>query len=284
LVAADVAEQLTPPAAYHAEGPVWLGEAGLLWVDMLAGDVLNILADGSIGRRHVGKVAAVIRPRKRGGLVLAAERGFVLDDGDGILRPLPDLLGDGVRMNEGGCDPDGNFYCGSMSYAQAPGAGAMFKLDPDHNITSIFGDLTISNGLEWSPDGSRAYFVDTATRRIDVFDYDPDNGLRYRRPLVEMPEGIGSPDGLTVDSEGSIWVAMYGGGSVRRYQPDGMFDGLIEVGPTQVTACTFGGPRLDELFITTSRENLPDGDQPTAGSVFHFSPGVEGLPIRPYAG
>lgn len=117
-----------------------------------------------------------------------------------------------------------------------------------------------------------------------MFDWDSENGLRYRRPLIEMPEGIGSPDGLTVDSEGSIWVAMYGGSSVRRYQADGILDGIVELPVTNVTACTFGGPALDELFITTSRENLDDGEQPLAGAVFHFRPGVDGLPVRPYAG
>jgi sugar lactone lactonase YvrE len=283
-VVTDTAEALTGPVAFHGEGPVWLGAAGLYWVDMFAGDVLNLAVDGSIGRRHVGAIAAVVRPRAGGGVVIAGERSFLLDDGDGSLRSTPELFGEGVRLNEGGCDPAGNFYCGSMSYRQTPGAGSMYRLDPLGNTTTVFGDLTISNGLEWSPDGSLAYYVDTPTRRVDVFDWDVEHGLRYRRPLIEMPEGVGNPDGLTVDSEGSLWVAMYGGGSVRRYQADGILDGVVEVPATNVTACTFGGPGLDELFITTSRENLADGEQPLAGSVFHFRPGVDGRPVRPYAG
>jgi sugar lactone lactonase YvrE len=284
MTTTDTAEQLTAAVCYHAEGPVWLGDAGLHWVDMLAGDVLNLAADGTIGRRHVDRIAAVVRPRTSGGVVIARERGFLLDDGDGELRVLPELFGDGVRMNEGGCDPSGNFYCGSMSYRQVPGAGSMYLLDAGGGVSTVFGDLTISNGLEWSPDGSLAYYVDTATRRVDVFDWDTEHGLRYRRPLIVMPEGVGNPDGLTVDAEGSLWVAMYGGGSVRRYQADGILDGVVEVPATQVTACTFGGAALDELFITTSRENLSDGEEPLAGSVFHFRPGVEGRAVRPYAG
>jgi sugar lactone lactonase YvrE len=284
LTTTDTAEQLTPSLCYHAEGPVWLGDAGLHWVDMMAGDVLNLAADGTVGRRHVGKIAAVVRPRVTGGVLIAGERGFVLDDGDGVLRELPELLGAGLRMNEGGCDPAGSFYCGSMAYSQTPGAGSMYLLDADGAVTTVFGDLTISNGLEWSPDGSLAYYVDTTTRRVDVFDWDAEHGLRYRRPLIVMPEGVGNPDGLTVDAEGSIWVAMYGGGAVRRYQADGILDGIVEVPATRVTACTFGGPGLDELFITTSRENLADGEEPLAGSVFHFRPGVDGRPVRPYAG
>jgi sugar lactone lactonase YvrE len=283
-VVTDTAEALTGPVAFHAEGPVWLGAAGLHWVDMFAGDVLNLRDDGTIGRRHVGPIAAALRPRSRGGVVIAGERGFLLDDGDGSLRATPEVLGAGVRMNDGGCDPAGNFYCGSMAYEQTPGAGSMFCLDADGLITTVFTDVTISNGIEWSPDGSLAYYVDTPTRRVDVFDWDAEHGLRYRRPLIEMPDGVGDPDGLTVDAEGSIWVAMYGGSSVRRYQADGILDGVVEIPATNVTACTFGGPGLDELFITTSRENVADGEQPLAGSVFHFRPGVDGRPVRPYSG
>jgi sugar lactone lactonase YvrE len=283
-VVTQTAEALTGPVAFHGEGPVWLGSAGLHWVDMFAGDVLNLRIDGTIGRQHVGAIAAALRPRSRGGVIIAGERGFLLDDGHGSLRATPDLFGAGIRMNDGGCDPDGNFYCGSMSYQQVPGAGSMFRLDADGNATTAFTGATISNGLEWSPDGSLAYYVDTPTRRVDVFDWDSEHGLRYRRPLIEMPDGVGDPDGITVDAEGSIWVAMYGGSSVRRYQADGILDGVVELPVTNVTACTFGGPGLDELFITTSRENLAPDDQPLAGAVFHVRPGVDGLPVRTYAG
>ncbi len=284
MTATDTAEPLTDPVAFHAEGPVWLGDSGLYWVDMFAGDILNLNKDGTIGRRHVGAIAAALRPRVSGGLVIAAERGFLLDDGDGVARALPEILGEGQRMNEGACDPDGNFYCGSMAYDKTPGAGSMYRLDAHGNVSAVFGDLTISNGLEWSPDGSLAYYIDTPTRRIDVFDYDSEHGLRYRRPLIEIAEGVGFPDGLTVDAEGSLWVAMYGGGSVRRYQADGILDGIVEVPASRVTACAFGGPGLDDLFITTSRENLPDDAEPLAGAMFHCRPGVQGRPVRAYGG
>src|SRR5574340_939294 len=199
------AEQITEPVAYHGEGPVWSPQwGGLRWVDMLAGDVLSLGADGTIGRRHVGTIAAAVRPRREGGAVIAVERGFALEDAGGALAYLDEVWSDGgVRMNEGGCDPDGNFYCGSMSYTKEPGAGALYRLAPDRTVQVALRGVTVSNGIDWSPDGSRAYYNDTDTHRIDVFDYDTEPGLTGRRPFVATPDS--RPDGLTVDSEGGVW-------------------------------------------------------------------------------
>src|SRR5215213_8514930 len=145
---------VTDPVAFHGEGPVWSQRWGSLrWVDMLAGDVLSLTASGEVDRRHVGAVAAAVRPRTRGGAVIAVERGFALEDGDGTVTPLPEVWSDpGVRMNEGGCDPDGRFWCGSMAYDQAPGAAAMYRLDPDGAVSRVLDGITVSNGLAWSPD------------------------------------------------------------------------------------------------------------------------------------
>jgi sugar lactone lactonase YvrE len=279
------AEQVTGPVAYHAEGPVWSDRwGGLRWVDMLAGDVLSLAADGTVRRRHVGGVAAALRPRGDGGAVIAVERGFTLEDADGTLTPLQPVWSDaGVRMNEGGCDPDGRFWCGSMAYDQRPGAAALYRLDPDGTVRGVLEGVTVSNGLDWSPDGSLAYYDDTATHRVDVFDYDRDAGLTGRRPFVQLPDD-GNPDGLTVDAEGGVWVALYGSGVVHRYTPAGVLDDVVEVPTAQVTACTFGGPRLDQLFVTTSREGLAPGDDPLAGSLFRSDVGIAGLPVREFAG
>jgi sugar lactone lactonase YvrE len=280
------AEQVTDPVAYHGEGPVWSRRwGGLRWVDMLAGDVLFLDPDGRIGRRHVGTVAAAVRPRRSGGAVLGVERGFALEDPSGAITTLDPLWShDRVRMNEGGCDPDGRFYCGSMAYDRQPGAGAVYRLDPDGSVRVVVEGVTISNGLDWSPDGSCAYYNDTETHRVDVFDYDTDGGLTNRRLFVAVDPDDGRPDGLTVDAEGAVWVALNRGGAVRRYRPDGTLEAVIELPVRKVTACTFGGERLDQLYITTSREGLPPDEEPAAGSLFRADVGALGQPVREFAG
>jgi sugar lactone lactonase YvrE len=278
-------EQVTGPVVYHGEGPVWYsGWGGLRFVDMLAGDVMCLAADGSLERRHVGSVAAAIRPRRGGGAVIGVERGFALEDPDGTVRPLPELWSDaGVRMNEGGCDPDGRFYCGSMAYDQSAGAACLYRLAPNGSVEVVLDHVTVSNGLEWSPDGSRAYYNDTATGTVSVFDYDTATGLTNRRTFAELPDG-GRPDGLTVDADGGVWTAVSNGGAVYRYSADGALVEKLAVPARKVTACTFGGEHLDQLFITTSQENIDTGEDPMAGSLFRAEVGVKGLPVRLFAG
>ena len=266
----------------HGEGPVWFADIGrLYWVDMLAGDVLSLDPAGAVTRRHVGEVAAVLRPCAAGGYVVAVERGFALVDEQGAQHSLPELWTDpAIRMNEGGCDPDGRFYAGSMDYGARPGAGALYRLDHDGSVVQVLSGVTISNGLAWSPDGSQAYYIDTPTQRVDVFDYR--NGqLDNRREWIRIDPADGAPDGLTVDSEGGVWVALWGGGEVRRYDADGRLDTLVSVGASQVTACTLGGPNLDQLFITTSRLDL-NGAEQSAGALFTVRVPVPGIPVRPY--
>jgi sugar lactone lactonase YvrE len=278
--------QVTDPVAYHGEGPVWSKRwGGLRWVDMLAGDVLSLATDGTIERRHVGTVVAALRPRSRGGAVIGVERGFALESADGAITHLDELWNDeGVRMNEGGCDPDGRFYCGSMAYDQQPGTGALYRLDPDLSVHVVLENVTVSNGLEWSPDGTLAYYNDTATYQISVFDYDTDAGLTNRRVFVDLSGEEKRPDGLTVDEQGGVWVALSNGGAVRRYTPDGVLHEMVEVPAKKVTACTFGGPDLGQLFITTSQENIDPGTDVLAGSLFRAFVGVRGLPVREFAG
>ena len=277
------AEQMTDAVAYHGEGPVWSERwGGLRWVDMLAGDVLSLTADGIVERRRVASVVAALRPRREGGAVLGIERGFALEDADGTITRLSELWTDErLRMNEGACDPDGRFYCGSMAYDKQPRAAALYRLDPDRSVQVVLENVTVSNGLDWSPRGSLAYYNDTDTGRVDVFAYDRDAGLTRRRPFVAT---AGRPDGLTVDAEGGVWVAISDGGAVRRYDPEGVLDEVVELTVTKVTACTFGGPGLDQLFITTSREGLDPGAEPAAGSLFRAVAGVTGLPVREFAG
>jgi sugar lactone lactonase YvrE len=275
-----IAGQLTPALAHHGEGPTWDASLQrLLWVDLLRGDLLLTASDGETERRHVSDVLACVVPRSGGGHVVATERGF------GLLSPtdltaLGDVWSDEtVRMNDGGCDPQGRFFCGSMAYGAAPGRGALYRLDPDHSVHVVHTDITISNGLGWSPDGTRAYYVDSGTQRVDVCSPD----LAERRRFVEIPESIGTPDGLTVDAEGGVWVALWGGSAVHRYSPAGELDQVVQLPVAQVSSCAFGGEDLATLFVTTSAEGLNE-PEPGAGALFTVTPGVTGLPTLAFAG
>ncbi|WP_068327355.1 SMP-30/gluconolactonase/LRE family protein [Janibacter terrae] len=275
------ATRLTDAVAHHAEGPCWWpGWGGLRWVDMLAGDVLALDDSGAISRTHVGDVAAMIRPRVGGGAVIAVERGLALADEDWRVDPLRPLwTTDAVRMNEGGVAPDGTLYVGSMAYDQAKGAARLYRVGADLSVETALPAVTVSNGIDWSPGGTLAYYDDTATGRITVFDWTPEGGLVDGRTFADVD---GNPDGLTVDAEGGVWTALFGDGRVERRSPDGTLDAVVEVGARQVTACTFGGADLDELYITTSREGLDAGEDPAAGSVFVASPGVRGKGVTPF--
>lgn len=274
------AERLTDSICYHGEGPCWSPTwGGLRWVDMLAGDVLQRSEDGAITRIPTpSQVVACVRPAAGGGAVMALEKGFGREDADGMITALPPLWSEPVRMNEGAVAPDGSFLCGSMAYDQRRGAAAMWRLHPDGRSERLFGGLTISNGLAFTADGARAFFVDTPSGRVDLFDWDDEAGLVERRPFVDLATEDGHPDGLCLDAEGNVWVAMNGGGQVLGLDAAGAVAERIEVGARQVTACTFGGEDLATLFITTSRENLPAEEDPAAGSLFAATPGVTGDP------
>ncbi|HHV21613.1 MAG TPA: SMP-30/gluconolactonase/LRE family protein, partial [Propionibacterium sp.] len=249
---------------------------------------------GVIGRDRVDRtpvgspIASVIRPRVGGGAVIATESGISLARADDLsdLTPAVRLFEDeGLRTNEGGCDPQGRFYVGTMAYDRTEGAASIHRWDgPGTEPVTVLSGVTTSNGLEWSPDGTRAYYNDTPTLTVWAFDHDPATGLGERRPWVRIDEDAGRPDGLCVDAEGGVWVALNKGSAVHRYASDGTLSAVIEVPVRQVTACAFGGADLDQLFITTSRENLAADEEPAAGSVYVARPGVRGLEPRPFGG
>lgn len=269
------ADRITDSICYHAEGPYWSDTwGGLRWVDMLAGDMMQMGPDGTASRiRTPSPVVACVRPASSGGAVLAVEKGFAFEDPDGSIELLPPLWDADVRMNEGAVAPDGSFLCGSMGYDQADGAASMWRLMPDGTTTRILGGLTVSNGLAFSADGTRAFYVDTPTGRVDLFDWDDREGLVQRRTFADLNDQDGHPDGLCLDAEGNVWVAMNSGSQVLGLDSDGGVVEKIAVGAHQVTACTFGDADRATLYITTSRENLEDGEDPKAGSLFAVQPG-----------
>lgn len=284
------AEPLHQPQAYHAEGPCWWPDwGGLRYVDMFAGDVLSLHQDGTVDRHPTGStIAACIRPRRGGGAIVALERGFALAGRADLtdLAALEDLWScSEVRFNEGGCDPSGAFYCGTMRYDREVGGADLYRFSPTDGATVAKRNLTISNGLGWSPDGTVAYHNDSGGKTIFIFDWSAASGLVDRRPWLTLPDSAtGVPDGLCVDAEGGVWTAVNGAGEVHRYGPDGLLSEVIELPVTKPTACTFGGADLRTLFITTSREDLTDDQEPLAGAVFACTPGVTGLPALPFAG
>ncbi|PFG44983.1 sugar lactone lactonase YvrE [Georgenia soli] len=281
-----IVEQITAPVTDHGEGPVWSPTwGGLRFVDMLVGDVLTLGDDGEVLRCGVGRVAAFVRPRSNGGYVVATEHAVELAD-EVAAAPSRSVEIDrtpGVRMNEGTAAPDGSLYVGSTTWGQEPEAGALFRVTPDLEVRKVLERVTISNGLGFSPDGTRAYYVDSGAGRMDVFDV-ADGAFHDRRPLVTLSRRTGDLDGLAVDVQGTIWVAVYGAGQVHRYSPEGAILEVLDLPVPHVTACALGGPTLTDLFITTSRGGLGADASPAAGAVFMASVDVPGQPVLPFAG
>lgn len=278
------ADQITDVLTYHGEGCGWHdGEQAVKFVDMFAGDVLTLRADARADRAHVGGIAAAWRARVGGGMVVGIERGFALVDAGGAVEWSTQAWTDtSVRMNEGACDPLGRFYCGSMAFDARDGAGTVWRLDADRSVSAVLDGFTIPNGLVWSLGGTLAYHIDTPTNRIDCYDFDPELGLVDRRPVVEVTGG--GPDGMTIDADGNLWVAIWGGSAVHCYSTDGELQQVVEVDARQVSSCAFGGPDLDRLYVTTSRESLAEDDDPKAGALFAAEVGVRGVPPRPFGG
>lgn len=229
-----------------AEGPYWDAAAGgLYWVDIPAGRVHFADEGGRQVSWDAGQPVGAVAGRASGGLVLAVRDGFMaLDPATGATAMLAgiDLGQPDVRMNDGGCDRAGRFFAGTMAVDEATPAGALYRLDPDHSVTRLIAGVTVSNGIGWSLDERLMYYVDSPTRRVDVFDYDPATGaIEARRPFASLPPGDAVPDGLTVNAEGGVWVALWGGSAVHRYDSGGRLDRVLEIPSVNVTSCAFGG-------------------------------------------
>jgi sugar lactone lactonase YvrE len=286
------ADPLELPGAHHGEGPVWDAAAErLLWVDLVEGLVLAWSPDGrGLDEHRLGREVGAVAPRSGGGLVAAVREGFATLDGDGRERVVAAPLADSpdLRMNDGAVDPQGRFWAGSMAYDSRRGAGALYRLDPDGTLEEVLSGVTISNGIDWDPSGRWCYYVDSPERRVDRFAFDAERGqLGERTTAVDLADVPGMPDGLTVDADGCIWVAIWDGGQVRRHAPDGRLLAVVELPLDRPTSCAFGGPALDRLYVTTSRFRLTADQlsaQPHAGKLFCLDPGTAGKASMPFRG
>ncbi|WNI21279.1 SMP-30/gluconolactonase/LRE family protein [Streptomyces sp. ITFR-16] len=282
----DRPELAVRESAALGEGPTWDPAAGrLIWVDILSARVHTF--DPATGRRtvmateqHVGAA----KPRAGGGLVVNLRDGIGLYDTDGAFRWLVHDPEPGRRGNDAAVAPDGALWAGTMRYDGTETGGSLARVAADGTTTRVLPLVACSNGTGWSPDGRLMYYIDTPTRRIDVFDVDADGAhVTGRRPFAVVEEGAGYPDGLTVDAEGAVWVALWDGAALCRYTPDGRLERTVELPVRRPTACAFGGPALRDLYITSARTGL-DAPHPLSGSLLVLPDAGTGLPGTPFAG
>jgi sugar lactone lactonase YvrE len=290
------------------EGPTWdTARERFLWSDNELGVVHEAKRDGAGGWResrrwNLGRPTGDAIPRGKGGLVVVAGTEILTLGEEGEIVCFARLGADAslVRGNEVKCDSRGRLWVGTRSSDFSPGRGALYRVDANGAVTTMLENVTLSNGLDWSPDGSTFYYIDSPTFSVDAFDFDPVRGaISNRRSVLTFKPNEGAPDGMTVDSEGCLWVALFPSGQVRRYAPDGTLLAFVEISAPSVTSCAFGGSDGGELFITSAAMRLPDlfltfgfsaevvgnaHTAPGAGGVFVCRPGMTGKPATPFAG
>lgn len=279
--------------AQLGEGPLWDDRRQrLLFVDIMRGHVHEFDPATESDRLHmIGQPVGAVALTTRGDWVLATKSGFSrLDPETGDVSPVATVEADQPknRMNDGNVDSRGRFWAGTMGMGGLRDRGALYRLDPDGSVTRILTGVSTSNGIDWSPDDRLMYYVDTPTGRVDCFDFEVETGtVRNRRQFVTIPPDQGSPDGLVVDADGHVWVALWKGGAVHRYAPDGRLDQVVRFPVTLTTKPAFGGSDLGDLYVTSAWIELKDdahARQPMAGGVFRLRPGAKGQRPRRFAG
>ncbi len=287
------AQVATDDAYELAEGPVWDPARGrVLWVDIPQGRVVEAALSGDWlevtgGHRFPGTVGAVV-PTRDAGLLVATGKGFATVVSDGCVRTGPTVVpGDlDSRFNDGACDPAGRFLVGSMALDDREAGERLYRLDPDGSVGVVDEGLTLSNGLGWSPDGGTLYHIDSVTGTVWARAYDPDSGaVGPRSALLRVEDG--APDGLCVDVEGNLWIAIWGAGQVRCLSPEADLIATVEVPAPHTSSAAFVGPGRDRLLVTTARKDLSDADLaafPASGRLFLADVGTAGVPTTPWAG
>lgn len=282
-----------PAACELGEGPVWVPRDGALWFVDIEGRRIHRyrLADGGRDSFQAPWRVGSIAPRAGGGFIAGTEHGFAAVDPDAGRWDLiadPEAHLPGNRFNDGKVDAAGRFWAGTMDDAKRAATGSLYRLDADLRWTVIDDGYGITNGPAFSPDGRLMYHSDTRARTTYVFDVHPDGCVRDRRVFAAWPAGFGHPDGMTVDAEGCLWIAFWGGSCVRRVSPAGEVIGSTDVPAPHVTSCTFAGEGLDRLFVTTARQAMSadalEAD-PLSGGLFEVDAGgAYGCPPTSFAG
>jgi sugar lactone lactonase YvrE len=287
-------ELLLDARAELGEGPAWDAAAGRLhWVDIHAGDLHTFDPQtGADTHLHFDEFLGCLAPARNGRLVLALRSGFArLDPASGQLEhlhdPEPGLPGN--RFNDGKCDPAGRFLAGTMDDAEQEASGSLYSFSPDGACRRLLTGLRISNGLAWSPDGRTFYFIDTPTRLVLAYDYDLASGsLANPRPAVSVPAGLGWPDGMTCDSLGRLWIALWGGAALTCWDPaSGRLLETVRFPALNVTCPIFGGPDLADLYVTSARKGMSAAqleEYPLSGGLFRVRAGASGLPAGSFGG
>ena len=289
------AEVVHAAEAALGESCVWSPVEDLLvWVD-ITGQAVHRFDHASGQPVSVWRYAESVGNaalRAGGGLALGLGASVALTDRVGAIETVIELPGEPAsnRANDGAVDPRGRLFQGTMSDAE-PGApvAALHRVDGDGTARRVLTDVMISNGMGWSPDQFTMYYIDTLTFRVDRFDYDPDTGeIDGRRPFLTFDGSTGGPDGMTMDAEGCLWVAFFGGYHVQRFSPEGeRLETVVTPGAPQTTCCCFGGPDLDTLYITTARDSIAGVStegEPNSGALFAADVGAVGLPTNLFAG
>ena len=277
--------------AVLGEGPVWVErEAALYWLDIKGRKIFRLGPDDELGQWDTPLRIGSLAPRASGGFIGGTEDGIAIIDPEAgrfeiIEDPEPERGTN--RFNDGKVDRSGRFWAGSMDDTEAEATGALYRMDPNLRCSRVDDGYKVTNGPAFSPSGDRMYHNDSARQVTFLFELDRDGRPSNRRTFLQFAEGDGYPDGMTVDSEGHLWIAFWDGWCVRRFSPDGECVQTIRVPVARPTSCAFGGRDLDRLYISSASIDLdPEAlsAQPAAGGLFVVNAGVRGIAEVPFAG
>jgi sugar lactone lactonase YvrE len=275
------------------EGPLWSArDQAIYWTDIKARKLNRYrLADGATQSWDMpDTIGWAVERRAKPGFVVGLAHAVVevtLDPFKLVRRCDLETSLPGNRLNDAKVDPKGRVWFGTMDDGEKQHAGAFYRLDPDFSVHQVDHGYICANGPTFSPDGAIVYHTDSNLREIYRFDVRPDGSLANKRVFARFSEKEGFPDGMTTDGEGCLWVAHWGGWRITRFRPDGSRDRAVPMPVSQVTSCTFGGDRLNRMFVTSARIGLTAAQlakEPLAGGLFEIDPGVTGLPTPQFAG